>query len=77
MWDTADQEEYEKLRPLAYKNSDLIIVCYSIDNPESLANVIEKWYPELRYFCPNTPIILVGKVNQVNFLLNIMRQFCT
>ncbi|RNA26382.1 rho-related GTP-binding [Brachionus plicatilis] len=60
IWDTAGQEEYERLRPLTYKNSDIILVCYSVENPESLTNIIEKWYPELRYFCPQTPVILVG-----------------
>jgi len=35
-------------------------MCYSIDSPESLQNVIEKWYPEVHESCPNVPIILVG-----------------
>lgn len=60
VWDTAGQEEYEKLRPITYKDSDIIILCYSIDNPDSYSNIIEKWYPELRYYCPTVPVILVG-----------------
>ena len=31
LWDTAGQEEYEKLRPLSYSQSDVILVCFSID----------------------------------------------
>ena len=35
-------------------------MCFSIDNPESLENIAEKWTPEVKHFCPNVPIILVG-----------------
>jgi len=38
-WDTAGQEEYERLRPLTYPGSHVILICYSIDYPESLENV--------------------------------------
>ena len=31
LWDTAGQEEYEKLRPLSYNQSDVVLVCFSID----------------------------------------------
>lgn len=60
LWDTAGQEDYDRLRPLSYPGSDVVIICYSIDVPESLANVTEKWLPEVRYFCKDVPIILVG-----------------
>ena len=60
LWDTAGQEDYDRLRPLSYPNTDVILMCFSIDNPDSLANTLEKWTPEVRHFCPNVPIILVG-----------------
>ena len=60
LWDTAGQEDYDRLRPLSYPNSDVILMCFSIDNPDSFANIPEKWTPEVRHFCPNVPIILVG-----------------
>ncbi|XP_025414541.1 ras-like GTP-binding protein rhoA [Sipha flava] len=60
IWDTAGQEDYDRLRPLSYPDSDAVIVCYSIDTPKSLINVIDKWVPEVRYFCPAVPIVLVG-----------------
>ena len=61
MWDTAGQEDYERLRPLSYPDSNVILMCYSIDSPDSFDNISDKWNPELRYYCPKTPIILVGK----------------
>ncbi|KAI4823486.1 hypothetical protein KUCAC02_012069 [Chaenocephalus aceratus] len=29
-------------------------------SPDSLENIPEKWTPEVKHFCPNVPIILVG-----------------
>ncbi|KAK3344793.1 putative RHO4 protein [Neurospora tetraspora] len=60
LWDTAGQEEYDRLRPLSYPETDLIFVCFAIDCPNSLENVMDKWYPEVLHFCPYTPLILVG-----------------
>lgn len=60
LWDTAGQEEYDRLRPLSYPETDLIFVCFAIDCPNSLDNVIDKWYPEVMHFCPYTPLVLVG-----------------
>ncbi|KAG5886506.1 hypothetical protein JTB14_014689 [Gonioctena quinquepunctata] len=60
LWDTAGQEDYDRLRPLSYPDTDVLLICFSIDSPESLENIPEKWAPEVRYFCPNVPFILVG-----------------
>ncbi|KAA0187774.1 Ras GTP-binding protein Rho1 [Fasciolopsis buskii] len=35
-------------------------MCFSIDSPDSLENIPEKWTPEVKHFCQNVPIILVG-----------------
>lgn len=60
IYDTAGQEEYDKLRPIFYKDTNVILLCYSIDLPNSLTNVTDKWLPEIRFFCPQIPLILVG-----------------
>ena len=31
LWDTAGQEEYDKLRPLSYPNTDVVLICFSVD----------------------------------------------
>ncbi|XP_027044603.1 ras-like GTP-binding protein RHO [Pocillopora damicornis] len=60
-WDTVGKEgEYDRLRPLSYPDTDVILMCFSIDSPDSLENIPEKWTPEVKHFCPNVPIILVG-----------------
>lgn len=60
LWDTAGQEDYDRLRPLSYPDTDVILMCFSIDSPDSLENIPEKWIPEVKHFCPNVPIVLVG-----------------
>lgn len=60
LWDTAGQEDYDRLRPLSYPQTDVFLICYSVVNPASFENVRSKWFPEIGHHAPNTPIILVG-----------------
>lgn len=60
LWDTAGQEDYDRLRPLSYPDSNVILICFSVDSPDSLDNVLEKWIAEVLHFCQGVPIILVG-----------------
>ena len=47
MFDTAGQEEYDKLRPMAYTDTDVFIVCFSMVDKDSLENILNKWAPEV------------------------------
>uniref|UniRef100_A0A1I8HM70 Ras-like GTP-binding protein Rho1 n=1 Tax=Macrostomum lignano TaxID=282301 RepID=A0A1I8HM70_9PLAT len=60
LWDTAGQEEYDQLRILSYPQTDVMIVCFSLENPVSCDNVRSKWVPEVRHYAPEAPILLVG-----------------
>ncbi|CAC5389137.1 RHOA [Mytilus coruscus] len=73
LWDTAGQEDYDRLRPLSYPDTDVILMCFSIDSPDSLENIPEKWTPEVKHFCPNVPIILVGNKKDLRNDENIKR----
>uniref|UniRef100_A0A8B9V9S9 Ras homolog family member U n=1 Tax=Anas zonorhyncha TaxID=75864 RepID=A0A8B9V9S9_9AVES len=53
-------DEFDKLRPLCYTNTDIFLLCFSVVSPSSFQNVSEKWVPEIRCHCPKAPIILVG-----------------
>ena len=60
LWDTAGQEEYDRLRPLSYPQTDVFLACFSIISPSSFANIESRWLSEVKHHCPYTPIILVG-----------------
>ncbi|KAJ6258950.1 hypothetical protein Dda_5845 [Drechslerella dactyloides] len=70
LWDTAGQEDYDRLRPLSYPETDVVFICFAVDCPTSFDNVMEKleliltydaqWYPEVLHFCPAIPLVLVG-----------------
>ena len=36
------QEDYDRLRPLSYPQTDVFLVCFSVINPLSYENVKEK-----------------------------------
>lgn len=60
LWDTAGQEEYERLRPLSYHNSHVILIGFALDVPDSLENARTKWVEEVQKCCPETPYVLIG-----------------
>jgi Ras homolog gene family, member A len=45
---------------LVYPNTDVIVICFSVDERSSYANVSSKWILEVRHHCPRTPIILAA-----------------
>lgn len=60
LFDTAGQEDYDRLRPLSYLETDVFIITYCCNSLASLANVEEKWVTEIRHHCPGTRIMVVG-----------------
>ncbi|XP_019206420.1 cell division control protein 42 homolog isoform X4 [Oreochromis niloticus] len=60
IFDTAGQEDFDRLRPLSYPQTDVFLVCFSVVSLSSFKNVTEKWVPEISHHCPATPFLLVG-----------------
>ncbi|XP_010508263.1 PREDICTED: rac-like GTP-binding protein ARAC9 isoform X1 [Camelina sativa] len=68
LWDTAGQEDYNRLRPLSYRGADVFILAFSLISRPSFENIAKKfvdrflsqWVPELRHYAPTVPIVLVG-----------------
>ncbi|XP_065491675.1 rho-related GTP-binding protein RhoD isoform X2 [Caloenas nicobarica] len=60
LWDTAGQEDYDRLRPLSYSNTNVVLICFDVTSPNSFDNILTKWYPEVNHFCRGVPVLLVG-----------------
>jgi small GTP-binding protein len=60
LWDTAGQEDYDRIRPLSYPQTDVFLACFSVISPTSRDNIKSKWAPEIRHHCPSASVILVG-----------------
>ena len=42
LFDTAEQGDYDRLRPRSYPGTDVFLVCFSVVSPSSFENVKEK-----------------------------------
>jgi Ras family protein A len=59
LFDTPGLEDH-RFRSVSYQDANVILICFSIGNPDSLDNIHETWLPEVSHFCAGVPIVLVG-----------------
>eukprot|EP01002_Notosolenus_urceolatus_P011440 NODE_3980_length_854_cov_25.836025_g3302_i0.p1 GENE.NODE_3980_length_854_cov_25.836025_g3302_i0~~NODE_3980_length_854_cov_25.836025_g3302_i0.p1 ORF type:complete len:203 (+),score=33.91 NODE_3980_length_854_cov_25.836025_g3302_i0:212-820(+) len=65
LWDTAGQEDYDRIRSLAYNDTNVFLLCFSVMEADSLANIKSHWATEVSHHCPSAHLILVAtKVDQ-------------
>ncbi|XP_072298994.1 rho-related GTP-binding protein RhoN [Eucyclogobius newberryi] len=74
MWDTSGSSYYDNVRPLAYPDSDAVLICFDISRPETLDSVIKKWQGETQEFCPNAKVVLVGCKLDMRTDVNTLRE---
>uniref|UniRef100_A0A8C5I710 Rho-related GTP-binding protein RhoE-like n=1 Tax=Gouania willdenowi TaxID=441366 RepID=A0A8C5I710_GOUWI len=60
LWDTSGSPYYDNVRPLTYPDADMVLICFDISRPETLDSVLRKWRAEVKEFCPDTRMLLVG-----------------
>ncbi|KAI9927947.1 hypothetical protein ASPWEDRAFT_113568 [Aspergillus wentii DTO 134E9] len=60
LWDTAGQEEFDRLRALSYEDTHVIMLCFSVDSPDSFENVASKWTEEISENCPGVRMVLTA-----------------
>jgi len=77
LWDTAGQEDYDRLRPLSYPQTDVFLVCFSVIASSSFENVKTKWVPEITHHAPNVPIVLVGTKSDLRKDDNMAKQLAS
>ncbi len=59
-WDTQSQDDFARLRVLAYDKTDVFLVGFAIDRPCSFSNVLQSWIPEIMEHSAKKNVILVG-----------------
>ena len=60
MWDTAGQDEYERLRPLSYSGANVVLLVFSLSSKPYFSNLSEKWITEVKHYCRDAKIVLIG-----------------
>ncbi|XP_026059881.1 rho-related GTP-binding protein RhoH-like [Carassius auratus] len=60
LWDTAGHDTFRQIRPMSYQQADVVLLCYSVANPNSLHNLRYKWIAEVREFLPKVPVLVVA-----------------
>ncbi|GFS12530.1 cell division control protein 42 homolog [Elysia marginata] len=61
LFDTAGQSDFEDLRAYTYKESEVLVLCYSVCDRESFSSVVNQWLPEIkRHTKRRRPVLLVG-----------------
>lgn len=60
LWDTAGQEEFDRIRLLSYENTHVYMICFSVENRDSLQNIPDKWLDEITENGPHAKIVLVA-----------------
>lgn len=60
LWDTAGSDNFRQIRPRSYQQADVVLICYSVANPNSLASVHNKWIAEVRHHLPEVPVLIVA-----------------
>jgi small GTP-binding protein len=60
LWDTTSQEELDSIRALSYSKTDVFLICFSLADPDSLANVQSKWLPEIKRHVKDPCVIVIG-----------------
>ena len=59
-WDTPGDDKEEDARTMAYQNADVILITFSLNKLKDVSRIREKWFNEVKSYCPNAAILLIG-----------------
>lgn len=76
IWDTGGYGVFRSVRPLAYIDADVFMMCFDITNRESFENLTEVWLPEIQSFQPNTPVLFVGMKGDLRTISSNSESLC-
>ncbi|XP_067681919.1 cell division control protein 42 homolog [Haliotis asinina] len=71
MFDTAGKKNFENLRAFTYRESEVLLLCFSTCDRETLTSINDLWMPELKRHSKHSkqkrPVILVGTQIDLRF----------
>uniref|UniRef100_A0A1L8EH05 Putative rho n=1 Tax=Haematobia irritans TaxID=7368 RepID=A0A1L8EH05_HAEIR len=47
-------------KPFDYGDTDIFLLCFSVEETNALENLKRRWLPEIRHYCPNVPVIVIA-----------------
>jgi len=65
--DTSGDKLYQNVRPVVYDPEDIFVICFSMDDANSLQNILTTWLPEIKAVTKSRKptIVLVGTKSDV------------
>ena len=60
IWDTAGQDEYDRLRPLSYSGANAVALTFLLNDKNTFNEIKTKWYKEAKKYCKNAALVLIG-----------------
>ena len=54
------QEDYDRLRPLSYPQTDSFILMFDVMSHHSFEQLKNKFLPEITFHCPGVPFVIGG-----------------
>ncbi|KAH9363438.1 hypothetical protein HPB48_006026 [Haemaphysalis longicornis] len=55
LWDSSGQQDYDRLRPLSYPETKVVLLCFTLDEQLQPGKRRDKWEPEIRNTLPRAP----------------------
>ncbi|KAH1173286.1 hypothetical protein KIL84_017125 [Mauremys mutica] len=79
LFDVAGQRQgnYQHFRSLFYQGTSVILMCFSVDRPNALQNILDIWIPEVKQFCPTAPIVLVATKKELRNDEGVLERLAT
>jgi len=60
LWDNVGEDELGYAGPSSYANTHVVMLCFSVDQPNSLVNAENKWLDRIIEKCPGVKICLLA-----------------
>ncbi|KAJ7910924.1 P-loop containing nucleoside triphosphate hydrolase protein, partial [Mycena leptocephala] len=73
-WDSHPGADNQRLRMLSYIPASVILICFAVDDPDSLINVADKWIGEANHCCHGWPFLLIGNKTDLRYDPSVIEQ---